>query len=176
MTIIIHHYIFLKIIGYRVQKQCFQVQDPWSLYDDILTFFRIRALKWTHFSSQFLLPVKILSRTVCDAWSFKQRYWSTSIIACYGVRSLQCYRPSQHATLVRRRASTGRHNGPIMCSQRRASAEMEDGPVVGHSCWASVGSPVCCHHQLICATHAFLTALICLINLVMHSEVLNAQA
>ena len=92
MTIIIHHYIFLKIIGYRVQKQCFQVQDPWSLYDDILTFFRIRALKWTHFSSQFLLPVKILSRTVCDAWSFKQRYWSTSIIACYGVRSLQCYR------------------------------------------------------------------------------------
>ena len=57
--------------------------------------------------------------------------------------------PSQHAMLVRRRASTGRYNGPIMCSQRRASAEMEDGPVVGHSCWASDGNPACCRHQLV---------------------------
>ena len=40
------------------------------------------------------------------------------------------------------------HNGAIMFSQCRASAEMEDGPVVGHSCWASNGNPARCHHQL----------------------------
>jgi len=33
-------------------------------------------------------------------------------------------------------------------SQWRASAEMEYGPVVGHSCWVSNGNPARCHHQL----------------------------
>jgi len=63
--------------------------------------------------------------------------------------------PSQHVTPAHRRASAGWHNGTIMFSQYRVSAEMEDGPVVGHSCWASNGNPACCHHQLKCRAGLF---------------------